>query len=167
MEIFDLSACILIQFWDFFGTLGDWAGALATAAGVWWGIYQTKSMTVSKVHTTFDTLPSESGTLLRVFAINTGHTIIRFTSAGIRWVGSDEYLMSKVYIDPPKAPVEPNDNRVFVVRILNFQAECLKVGYSGIKEFIFDFTDTQHKTYSGRFKFNVDTMEVLSAKKIT
>lgn len=151
--------------WDAFGAIGDWIGALATAAAVWWGIYQTKSMTVSKVETTFDTIHSQSGKILRVFAINSGHTIIRFTFAGIRWVGSDDYLVSQVFMNPPREPVEPNDNQVFGVLVRELQIACLKLGYSGMKEFIFEFVDTQHKIYSGRFKFNIDTLEVLPEKK--
>lgn len=167
MEIINISANLFfVLFWNAFGAIGQWAGAIASGAAVWWAVYQTRSYTVPRVKTAFDILSTKpSGDILIVYAINSGQRKILFTFAGIRWAGDSEYLLWRVYQNPDKQPVDSYDNARFMVQVRDLQIKCLKAGYTGIKELVFDFKDTQHKVYTGRFRFNIETLEVIGANK--
>ena len=148
--------------WDAIGALGQWAGALAAAGAVWWGVHITRDSKVTKAKCYMSYAPSESGPILRFYAVNKGNILINFCFFGLHLKGSSQSILSKYFGSPPKEVALPGESRDFYLLYSSFNEICQASNITGTNEFEYQFRDITGKVYKGKsFKFDLDKMVLI------
>jgi hypothetical protein len=141
--------------WDAIGAMGNLVVAAAAVAAVWWGIKQTNLTLKSKALLGIDILTSREGDILRTYAINKGHSPIRFSNVHIKHKKTKNYLLGYTfYRENEQEPTEPNNRKTHGFSLIEFRRIIEENTWSKKQDYVLEFTDSANNIFSKRFKYD-------------